>query len=272
MALTLREVQKRRLVVLFIGAITTHVVSIAQDSIIDQEVKVNQQFWIDYNFSNSLNDHLNLNTQIGFRKINPEVYNRVLVTTTLDIKNNKNILGLNKKKPFIKSFHLGSSLIYTQNYNSNDNFELRLIQGLKFDFTTIKPITFFNYIRLEERFQNNFNNSGWNGAYRLRYRLSTVLNWKKRYLTFVEGLYVPLQAEVFFNLKKADRFNDLMRLSPGLGYRFKNDWRYELYVIFNRTKNITNTNNTSNDFILRLRIYQGNSKKDVLNINEDPGF
>lgn len=265
-------VTSKRLIVFFIAAITAHMVSVAQDSIVDQDVKVNQQFWADYNFSNSLSDSLSLKTQLGFRKITPEIFNRFLVTATLDIKNNKKIIDFNTKKPIIKSFHLGSSLIYTQNYNSNDNFEFRLTQGFKFEFTTIKPITFFNYVRLEQRFQNNFNNTGWNSAYRLRYRLSTVLNWKKRYLTFVEGLYIPLQAEVFFNLKRADRFNDLIRLSPGLGYRFKNDWRYELYVIFNRTKNITDTNNTSNDFILRFRIYQGNSKKKSLNINEDLGF
>jgi hypothetical protein len=73
-------------------------------------------------------------------------------------------------------------------------------------------------------------------------------------------------------LKKADRFNDLIRLSPGIGYKTENDWRFELYTIFNRTKNITETNNTSNDFILRLRIYQGNLKKQVLDLNEDDGL
>lgn len=247
-------------------------VLLAQDSIVDQDVRVNQQFWIDYNFTTVFNDTQNLSTQLGFRKITPEVYNRFLAISTYNIKNNEKLFNLKRENPLINSYHLGGGLIYTQNYDNNDNLEFRLVQGLKFEIPTIKPITLYNYVRLEERFQNNFTNSGWTSAFRLRYRLSTILSWKKRYLSFTEGLYIPLQTELFFNLKKADRFNDLIRISPGIGYRLENDWRFELYLIFNRTKNITETNNTSSDFILRLRIYKGNSKKRELNINEEDGF
>jgi hypothetical protein len=262
----------KQIYVAFIVSLCVYTTIPAQDSIVDQDVKVNQQFWLDYNFTNPIHDNKNLNTQIGFRKITPEIYNRFLVTSTLNIKNHKKRIDLNSKEPFIKSYHLGTSLVYTQNYDNNDNFEFRLIQGFKFEVPTIKPVTLYNYVRLEERFQNAFNNSGWTSAFRLRYRLSTILNWKKHYLKFTEGLYIPLQTEIFFNLKKADRFNDLIRISPGLGFRTENDWRFELYVIFNRTKNITETNNKSNDFILRLRIYKGNPKKQVLDINEEDGF
>jgi hypothetical protein len=135
------------------------------------------------------------------------------------------------------------------------------VVGFKFNIPTIKLITLNNYVRLEERFQNAFNNQGWRSSYRLRYQLGTNISWGNHFLGFTEGLYFPIKAEVFFNLKKADRFNDLIRLSPGIGYKFKNNWRYELFVIFNRTKNITETNNKSSDFILRLRVYNGGNKK-----------
>ena len=247
-------------------------VTFAQDETIDEDVKVNQQFWLDYNFTSIFNDNQNVSTQVGFRRITPEIYNRFLGISTYNKKNTKKILNLKNEEPFLKSFHLGAGLIFTQNYNDKDNIELRLIQGVKFEIPTIKPITLYNYIRLEERFQNAFNNSGWTSAFRFRYKLSTILSWNKRYLSFAEGLYIPLQAEVFVNLKKADRFNDLLRISPGIGYRLENDWRFELYVIFNRTKNITETNNKSSDFIIRLRVFKGNSKKQELNINEEDGF
>jgi len=244
----------------------------AQDSIVDQDVKVNQQFWLDYNFTSVFDDTKNLSTQVGFRKITPEIYNRFLGVSTLNLKNNKKLIDLKTEKPLVKSYHLGAGLIYTQNYDNNDNFEFRLMQGFKFEIPTIKPITLYNYVRLEERFQNSFDNSGWTSAFRLRYRLSTILSWNKHYLSFTKGLYIPLQAEVFFNLKKADRFNDVLRISPGIGYRLENDWRFEMYIIFNRTKNITETSNKSSDFILRFRVYKGNSKKKELNINEEDGF
>ena len=243
----------------------------AQDSIIDQDVRVNKQFWFDYNFNNSLTEALNISTQVGYRKITPKIYNRFLGISTLNIKNNKKLFNFEGDKPFIKSFHLGAGIIYTQNNNNNDNFELRLIQGIQFEIPTIKPVTLNNYIRIEERFQNTFQSSGWQAGFRLRYRMSTVLSLKNHYVRFTNGLYIPLEAEVFVNLKRNERFNDLIRLSPGLGYKLDNNWKFELYLIFNSTKNITETNNKSNDFILRLRVFNAGSKKQEVNtsMNED---
>ena len=75
----------------------------------------------------------------------------------------------------------------------------------------------------------------------------------------------------YLSLEINERFNDLIRLSPGLGYKLDNNWKFELYLIFNSTKNITETNNKSNDFILRLRVFNAGSKKQEVNtsMNED---
>ncbi|WP_104734662.1 DUF2490 domain-containing protein [Hanstruepera ponticola] len=232
----------------------------AQDSLVNQDIKVNSQIWLDYNFYNAVKTDLVLQTQVGYRKIFPDVFNRFVVVSTLNIPHKKSLKFLNLEKPIIQSFHLGAGLIYTQNYDFNDNLEFRLFQGFKFNIPTVKAITFGNYVRLEERFQNNFSNSGWTSGFRLRYRLSTILNYKKHITDFVDGFYIPLKAEVFLNLIKSDRYNDLIRLEPGIGYKFKNDWKFELYFIFNETKNNTATNNTSSDFILRLRLFNGNIK------------
>ena len=234
---------------------------VAQDSIVDQDVRVNEQFWLDYNHPTILSETQSIRTQIAYRTIVPNVLNRFQAISTITFKNNKKehkIWGL------IDSYQLGGGAIYTQNNTTNDNFELRLIQGFKFSIPTIKLINLNNYVRLEERFQNSFDDEGWRSGYRLRYQLGTNISWAKHYLRFIEGLYFPIKAEFFFNLKKTDRFNDLLRISPGVGYKFKNNWRYELFVIFNRTKNITETNNTSSDFILRLRIYNGGKKEQAL--------
>ena len=242
---------------------------IGQDDSIDEDVKVNQQFWLDYNFSKSTKENRDLSTQIGYRKITPAVYDRFLGISTLNIKNTSQ----NKFLSVFESFHLGAGAIYTYNHNENDNFELRLIQGIRFNITTLKLFTFNNYIRLEERLQTSFNN-GVTIGYRLRYKLSTAISWKNHLWKFTEGFYFPLEAEVFFNLKKTSRFNDLLRLSPGVGYKSKKGWRFETFLIFNRTKNITETNNTSSDFILRIRIRDERKKKvensaPVQSVNED---
>ncbi len=234
----------------------------AQDSIVDESVEVNQQFWLDYNHPTVLSETQSIRTEIAFRTINPNVFNRFQAISTATFKNTKKE---NKFWGLFNSYQLGGGAIYTQNTSTTDNFELRMIQGFRVIIPTIKLITLNNYVRLEERFQNEFNSQGWQTSFRLRYQLSTNISWSKHYLGFIEGLYFPLKAEFFFNLKKADRFNDVVRLSPGVGYKFKNNWRYELFVILNRTKNTTETSNTTSDFILRFRVYSGGKKEQALN-------
>jgi hypothetical protein len=232
----------------------------AQDSITNQDVKVNQQIWLDYNFKSQIDSTKILSTEIGFRKISPKVYNKFLAISTLTFPHKNKPEFLNLKRPLIESFQLGMGVIFTQNYNADDNLEIRFIQGFKFTVPIIKKFHFLNYIRLEERFQNPFNDSGWTAGYRIRYRISTVLKWKNHLVKFTDGIYFPISFEMFFNLKKADQNNDLVRLSPGIGYRLKNDWKFELFLIFNESKNSTTTNNNSSDFILRIRVYSGQIK------------
>ncbi len=234
-----------------------------QDSITDPNVKVNAQFWIDYNFSKSTSETRDISTQIGFRKIAPKVYDRFLAISTMNFDN----LSQNKWLKLINSFHLGTGVIYTSNYNANDNLEFRLNQGVRYNIKTVKFLTIHNYVRLEERLQTSFDKD-WTFGFRLRYKVSTEIVWDKHFFGFTEGLYFPLEAEVFFTLKKTDRFNDLIRLSPGIGFKMKSGWRFEAFLIFNRTKNITETSNNSSDFILRIRI-RDERKKTVENTSGD---
>ena len=229
---------------------------VGQDEVVDAQVKVNKQTWLDYNFSKPSDNGNDISTQIGFRTISPEVYDRLLVISTYNIKNRS-------EKKYLKlftSFHLGAGVINTWNYNAEDNFEIRLLQGIRFNLDALKIITLNNYLRFEERLQNTFS-SDLELAFRLRYKLSTAISWQNHLIKFTEGVYLPLEAEVFYNLRNAARFNDLLRISPGVGYMTKKGWRFELYLMYNLTRNIMETNNTSNDFILRIRIRDERGKK-----------
>jgi hypothetical protein len=242
-----------------------------QESNVDQDVRVNQQAWLDYNFARGFDENRDITTQLGFRKITPEVYDRFLAISTMNFKNRT-------KAPFLKligSFHGGAGIIYTSNYDAKDNLEIRLLQGLKFHIPTIKPITLHNYIRFEQRFQNSFG-EGWTTGFRFRYRLSTAIALGQKLFHFTKGIYFPVESELFINFKKADRFNDILRLSPGIGYKLPSGWKIEMYLIFNQSKNITETNNTSSDFILRIRVRNDSNRRlanqavDDLQDNTDP--
>lgn len=226
-----------------------------------EEAKVNSQIWLDFNAKHILDDKKTISGFAGYRSISPHLFDKILIVPTYDIVHTKSPKFMNLKTPFINSFHLGTGLYYTNYKYEPDNFEFRLMQGLKFFLPSIEAIPLKNYIRLEERFQKTFDDSAWDISFRFRYRISTVIEWKKHLLSFNEGMYIPLNVEFFFNLQNANRDNDVIRVSPGLGYKFNDDWRAEFYVSYHHSTNISENDDNSNDFVFRLRIYKSNLRK-----------
>ena len=140
------------------------------------EVKVNKQFWLDFNAHYDIEENKTLSGFIGFRSISPHIFNNYLVVSTYNINNLKSLKFLKLKKPFINSFHLGARMNYIANKYEDDDFEFRLMQGIKFFLPSIKEIPLKNYIRFEQRFQKSFDGTSWNIGFRFRYRISTVIN------------------------------------------------------------------------------------------------
>jgi len=234
-----------------------------------EDVKVNTQFWLDYNLQYDLKDFKSISGFVGYRSITPNIYNNFLAVSTYNIINQKSLRFLKLEKPFINSYHFGVRMNYIANKNEKDDFEFRLMQGIKFYLPSIKQVPLMNYIRFEERFQKTFDGSNWDVGFRFRYKISTVIQWNKHTFAFTKGLYIPLNVEFFFNLKKVDRFNDVIRISPGLGYKLNEDWKFELYVSYQNTVNTSSTENTSNDFVMRLRVFKSNTKKNYIQPSKD---
>ncbi len=240
----------------------------AQDS--DEDLSVNTQFWLDYNMKNYINELKSVSGFLGYRSISPHAYNKFLVVPSYNFLHTKAAKFLNLEKPLIHSFHLGGGLYYTQYLDEPDNLEIRLMQGFKFFTPPIKNIFIKNYIRLEERFQKTMEgSSNWSIGLRFRYRISTAIEWKKHLFSFNKGLYLPMSVEVFFSIKETDRFNDKIRISPGIGYKLNDDWKFEIYVTYNRTKNTTEMEDTTNDFTFRLRIFKTSIKKGIFLKDKD---
>lgn len=230
----------------------------------EQDVHVNQQLWLDYNMLFDIEDNKTLSGFVGFRTITPNIYKNLLLVSTYNINNQKHLKFLdflNLKRPLINSYHLGTRMNYIVNKNEKDDFEFRIMQGIKFFLPSIKKIPLKSYLRVEERFQKTFDGSNWDFGFRIRYRISTIIQWDRHVFNFTKGLYIPINAEFFVDLKKVDRFNDVVRISPGLGYKHNDDWKFELYVSYQNTVNTAISDYNSNDFVLRLRIFNSSTKK-----------
>jgi len=226
-----------------------------------EDASLNSQLWLDFNGKYQLDEDRHLSGFVGYRSITPRIFNKFMLVPTYNINHTKTPNFIKREKPLISSFHLGTGLYYTNNVYEPDNFEFRLMQGLKFFLPSIEMIPLKNYIRLEERFQKTFDGSNWGASFRFRYKISTVIEWKKHLFSFNKGMYIPLSVEFFFNIREADRYNDVIRLSPGIGYKFNDEWKAEFYVSYHHSNNTSQDDTSTNDFVFRLRIYKNSIKK-----------
>ena len=231
------------------------------------DVTVNSQFWTDFNGRKEFSETKSASGFVGYRTINPHAYDKFVAYASYDILHTKSPEWIKLKKPLINSFHLGSGLYYTDNKNDDNLFEFRLSQGFKFYIPSIKQLPLMSFVRIEERFQKTFDGSSWNTSMRFRYKVSTVIEWKKRLFSFNKGMYIPINVEFFYSFQEADRDNDVIRISPGVGYKFSDEWKAEFYMSYHYTRNTTETQDGSNDFVFRLRIYKANRVKKLPKLN-----
>jgi len=232
-----------------------------------EDASVNSQFWFDFNARYQLDEKKSIQGFVGYRTISPHLFDKFMIVPTFDFLHTKSPKFIKSEKPLITSFHLGAALYYTNNIYEPDNFEFRLMQGMKFFLPSIDFVPLKTYIRLEERFQKTFDDSSWSVSGRFRFKVSTALEWKKHLLSFNKGMYIPMSIEFFYNLKEADRYNDVIRISPGIGYKFTDEWKAELYVSYHLSNNTSVDDESTNDFVFRLRIYKLSISKKEYKIN-----
>ena len=104
----------------------------------DKDVSINAQMWLDYNVHYDIEDNKTLSGFVSYRSITPHIFNNFLVVSTYNINNLKSFKFLKLKKPFINSFHLGARMNYIDNKYEEDDFEFRLMEGIKFFLPSIK--------------------------------------------------------------------------------------------------------------------------------------
>lgn len=243
----------KSILIFFLSLLIAHIAFSQEET---PDVTVNRQFWTDFNGRKEFKENHSASGFIGYRTISPHVYDKFVAFATYDIDHTKSPEFMNLKKPLINSFHLGGGLYYTDNRNNDNDFEFRLSEGFKFYIPSIKQLPLMNFVRLEQRFQKTFDGASWDASMRFRYKLSTVIEWKKRFFSFTKGAYIPISIEFFYSFSEANRDNDVIRISPGLGYKFSDEWKGEFYVSYHYTRNTTDQQDGSNDFVFRLRIYR----------------
>ena len=215
-----------------------------------EDEDITRQAWFDYNGNYHLTKELNIYGDLGPRFISPNIWTRFYIRPAISFT------PFSRKNPDQHSrstFHAGLGFFYTNNHSISNHLEIRPFQGYQFQWPTYVFLQFTHYIRLEERFE--FFDTDWDFGLRFRYMLSGEFRWKEIKWNMVSKFYFPFHVEFFFNIATNNLFNDLIRITPGLGYKFNPKWKVEFSASYHRTRIDVDNPFETNDIVFRLRVF-----------------
>lgn len=220
-----------------------------------QEIEGNittEQIWLDYNPLFSISDKFDIYGDIAARTVFPNEWYRFVIGPSLRYKYLKLIF---KKLYYKEELHFGIRFFFTVNKRFHNRLEIRPFQGYRLVWPNRPKISIQHYVRLEERF--DMETSNWISTFglRLRYMIELKLKLKRDLNSFTDGLYFPVSMEFFWNLKGVQQFNDVIRITPGVGYEFSKIWKAEFDLSYHYTRNTIKDNFATNDIVFRFRVF-----------------
>ena len=87
---------------------------------------------------------------------------------------------------------------------------------------------------------------------RFRYRLGARFRFLKPALS---DLYLPVSAEAFMSTGQGFYFNDVVRVTPGIGYNFTDQFSAEFQLSYHFSRNSGTESFENNDIVYRLRVF-----------------
>lgn len=212
---------------------------------------IRNQFWLDYNPSWVIGHKISLYSDFGARTDLP----------TTGYRYNARI-GVNYK-PFILSdrhtiiknmqFHGGFGDFYSYSVDDENINEFRIMQGVRVYGPLLKRVRFSHFVRFEERFENKNSNETKIFSARMRYLLGAKFQFRNEKLM---NLYFPCSVEFFMPINAGISFNDVVRITPAIGYNFTDQLRTELNVSYHYGRNSPEDSFENNDLVFRLRVFQ----------------
>jgi hypothetical protein len=221
-------------------------------SVCDEDEVVNMQIWLDYNPSWTINNRMQFYGDLGVRTIFPKTWYRAIVRPSIRY----DLLSYNEKREHYRTWevHGGMGFFYTYNLEQTNILEVRPFQGLRVHIPNSNKFQLIHYFRLEERWEIGLGSNESAFSVRARYMLGNDFSLPGKFLT--SRIYIPVYVEFFFNLSRGAQFNDVIRLTPGLGYTPNQNLRYHFDLSYYRTRDTAVQGFSTNDIVFRLRVCQ----------------
>ncbi len=209
-----------------------------------------KQLWLDYNVQYNLEKNFTLYGDVGWRIISPHNWTRYYIRPAISFTH----YPITKSKKHLKLvYHFGIGTFYTNYTKIPNNLEIRPFQGVNIEWSTLKRININQYIRLEQQFE--YFNGEWDFGLRARYMLGGTFEFYKTRDNFIDQIYIPFHVEFFWNLDNTQNFNDVIRITPGIGYVVNPTWRFEFSTSYHRRKFEIEDAFKTNDIVFRFRVF-----------------
>lgn len=218
----------------------------------EEDASYSQQAWFDLNPRWIIGPgKFTIAGTLGYRTIFSEDWNRYIANVGLRytpfIQENEKNVALQHLQ-----FRAGIGDYFTSTLDSLDLNEIRVYQGVRTRWPKFRRGYLTHYVRMEERFEHRQDSERVDFSLRFRYRLTAKIRLLRPAL---QDLYFPISAEVFLNSSDGLYFNDLTRVTPGIGYDFSDQFFTELHLSYHFSRNSSTASFENNDIVYRLRVY-----------------
>ena len=244
--------RKMRFVVSFLLIIVFNIVNHTLQAQENTQSIVTEQVWIDFNPSYKISESFNLRGKIGAKAIFPTAWYKFYTSAEVSYKIPKFIF---KKLKYNEKVYAGIDCYYVFLTEAPNVFEISPYQGYSLFWPNRESIIIKHNIELGERFQWALNNYDYSFGLKLSYEASVTYKFQGKILKYNKGFYLTGSVKFWWNLISNTIFNDVVRLTPGIGYEFSPKWKAAFLIGYNYTKNLTSEKFHANNVIYRIRVY-----------------
>jgi hypothetical protein len=221
----------------------------AQDN---NESNVTNQMWLDLNTKYRISPKFVLWNRIGARTISPHVWNKYFASAEVTYSIPQ-FLFQNLKRH--ERVYAGFDFNFIDFKESPNVIELSPYQGYSLAWPNRRSLMVRHMAELGQRFQWAMDGTDYSFGLKMSYEAYIMYKLQGKFIEFNEGFYVTGSIKFWWNLISTTVFNDVVRLTPGLGYEFSPKWKAAFLIGYNYTRNLTSDEFSTNNVIYRFRVY-----------------
>jgi hypothetical protein len=222
---------------------------IAQDQ---SNNSVNNQIWIDFNSSYKISDRLEYNGTIGTKDVFPHSWYKIYTKSDISLKLPKFIF---KKFDYDEKVYAGMQLNYIFYSEQPNVFELSPYQGYSIKLPNREHLILQHKLELAERFQWTL--PDWSYSFGLKLSYEGIITWKLygNVLKLAKRIDLSCSFKFWWNLIASDVYNNVARITPGMGYRINDKWQTAFLVGWDYTRDASIDSFNNNSIIYHFRVY-----------------